>query len=81
MLAKPAQFPDGGNGVEAGLMLILERMQTGRFKVFSHLSDWMDEFRLYHRKSMPDGESKIVKLRDDRMDANRYGGMCLRVAG
>lgn len=75
MLANPAQFPDGGNGVEAGLMMILERMQTGRFKVFSHLSDWFDEFRLYHRK-----DGRIVKLRDDLLDATRYGVMCLRFA-
>ncbi len=25
-------------------------MQTGQFKVFKHLNDWWDEFRLYHRK-------------------------------
>ncbi len=80
MLSKQAQFPDGGNGVEAGLQFILERMQTGRFKVFSHLTEWFDEFRLYHRKTMPDGSSKIVKLRDDLMDATRYGVMCLRFA-
>jgi len=75
MLATQAQFPDGGNGVEAGVIAMLERMQTGRFKVFSHLEDWFDEFRLYHRK-----DGKIVKLRDDLLDATRYGMMCLRFA-
>ena len=40
----------GGNGVEAGLMEMLDRMQTGRLKVFAGLDDWMQEFRLYHRK-------------------------------
>ena len=31
-------------------MDMLDRMQTGRFKVFKHLNDWFEEFRLYHRK-------------------------------
>lgn len=25
-------------------------MESGRFKVFKHLNDWFEEFRLYHRK-------------------------------
>ena len=75
MLAQHATFPDGGNGVEAGIMEILTRMQSGRFKVFAHLSDWFEEFRMYHRK---DGE--IVKLRDDLMDATRYAVMMRRFA-
>lgn len=75
MAATHAQFPDGGNGVEAGLMAILQRMQTGRFKVFSHLEDWWSEFRLYHRK-----DGIIVKERDDLMDASRYMVMMLRIA-
>ena len=75
MLAVQASHPEGGNGVEAGLMEILERMQTGRFKVFSHLSDWWSEFRLYHRK-----DGKIVKERDDALDATRYAVMMLRYA-
>jgi len=29
---------------------MLERMQTGRLKVFSHLSQWFQEFNLYHRE-------------------------------
>ena len=36
--------------VEAGLMDMLQRMESGRFKVFKHLNDWWEEFRLYHRK-------------------------------
>lgn len=65
----------GGTSVEAGLMEILERMQSGRFKVFSHLEDWFGEFRLYHRDS-----GKIVKLDDDLLDSTRYGVMMLRHA-
>ena len=70
-----AQFDDGSVAVEAGLMQMLDRMQTGRFKVFRHLSEWFEEFRLYHRE-----DSKIVKLMDDLLSATRYGVMMLRYA-
>lgn len=75
MAAKHATFADGGNGVEAGVMQILQRMQSGRFKVFSHLEEWLAEFRMYHRK-----DGMIVKERDDLMDATRYAVMMLRIA-
>ena len=75
MLYKNAAFDDGSTGVEAGLMLILERMQTGRFKVFANCADWLDEFRLYHRD-----EGIVVKEYDDLMDATRYAIMNLRDA-
>ena len=65
----------GGNGVEAGVMDLLDRMLTGRFKVFSHLNDWFEEFRMYHRK-----DGKIVKLSDDLMSATRYANMMKRFA-
>ncbi len=66
---------EGGNGVEAGLMEMLDRMQTGRLKVAAHLNDWWEEFRLYHREN-----GKIVKVSDDLMSATRYGLMMLRFA-
>jgi phage terminase large subunit-like protein len=75
MLPEKATHEAGGNGVEAGLMEMLERMQTGRFKVFSHLTDWFEEFRLYHRK-----DGKVVKEYDDIMAATRYGVMMKRFA-
>ena len=75
MLPSHATHPDGGYGVEAGIMEILTRMQTGRFKVFAHLADWWSEFRLYHRK-----DGKIHKERDDIMDATRIAVMSLRFA-
>ena len=65
----------GGNGVEAGLMEMLDRMQTGRFKVFSNLDQFFEEFRLYHRK-----DGKGVKLMDDIISATRYGMMMKRFA-
>ena len=56
-------------------MDMLDRMKTGRFKVFSHLNDWFEEFRLYHRK-----DGKVVKLGDDLLTATRYALMMLRYA-
>lgn len=75
MLPMRATFLDGSSGVEAGLLEMLERLQTGRLKVFSHLVDWFEEFRLYHRK-----DGKVVKEADDLMSATRYGVMMLRCA-
>ncbi len=75
MLPERATFEDGGNGVEAGLMDMLERMQTGRFKVFSNCDDFFQEFRMYHRK-----DGKVVKKMDDILSAVRYGLMMKRKA-
>ena len=75
MLHERATHEDGGNGVEAGVLDMLARMQTGRWKVFRHLTDWLDEFRLYHRK-----DGKIVKERDDALSASRYAYMMRRFA-
>lgn len=75
MLPIRAQFEDGSNGVEAGITEMLTRMETGRFKVFSHLADWFEEFRLYHRK-----DGLIVKMGDDLMSATRYALMMRRFA-
>lgn len=62
-----------GRSVEAGILHILERMSTGRFMIFSHLSELFEELRLYHRK-----DGKIVKKFDDAMDAMRYAAMSAR---
>lgn len=75
MLPDKATFEDGGNGVEAGIMDMLDRMKTGRWKVFSNCIQWLEEFRLYHRK-----DGKIVKVRDDLISASRYALMMKRYA-
>jgi hypothetical protein len=75
MLPEHAQFPDGGISVEAGVLDMLDRMQTGRLKVAAHLADWFEEFRLYHREN-----GRIVKEYDDTLCATRYGLMMLRSA-
>lgn len=75
MLSERATFDGGGAGVEAGLMEMLDRMQTGRWKVFSTCGGWLEEFRLYHRV-----DGVIRKVKDDRISASRYGLMMLRHA-
>ena len=75
MLKERATFEDGSNGLEAGVTEMLIRMQTMRFRVFSHLNEWFEEFRLYHRK-----DGKIVKENDDILSSSRYAIMMLRKA-
>ena len=75
MLRGRATFEDGSNGVEAGIAEMLVRMQTMRLRVFAHLGDWFEEFRLYHRKN-----GLIVKEGDDLMAATRYALMMRRFA-
>jgi phage terminase large subunit-like protein len=57
----------GSNSVEEGLMAMLQSMEAGKFKVFSTLTDWFEEYRMYHRK-----DNKVVAIRDDLMSATRY---------
>jgi hypothetical protein len=75
MLPEKATFEDGGYGVEAGVIEMLDRMKTGRWKVFSTCGSWFGEFRLYHRE-----EGLIVKLNDDLLSASRYAYMMRREA-
>lgn len=75
MLSERATWEDGTNGVEVGVQDMLERMQTGRWKVFSTCQAWLSERRLYHRK-----DGQIVKKVDDVISASRYAYMMLRFA-
>ena len=65
----------GGNSIEEGLMAMIQVMENGKFKVFSTLPDWFEEFRMYHRKG-----GKVVALRDDLMSATRYAFQSQRFA-
>ena len=75
LTAGHATFEDGSMGVEAGLLEMLERMQSGRWKVFRHLADWFEEFRLFHRR-----DGRLVKREDDLLAASRYAMMMRRFA-
>lgn len=66
----------GGIGVEPGLLEMLTRMQTGRFKVFKTCSKFRQELRAYHR----DKNNLVVKINDDVISATRYAVMSLRHA-
>ena len=65
----------GGNSIEEGLMHILQLMENEKFHVFSTLSDWWEEFRMYHRKG-----GKVVPFKDDLMSATRYAVLSRRFA-
>lgn len=83
MLSVSARYDNkvgGGQPVEPVAMDILERMKTGRFKVFSHLHEWFEEFRMLHRKRSAVGESKIQPVKDDIMKATFYAKMMIRFA-
>lgn len=56
------------NAVSAGLRRCLRLMQGGELKVFSTLTYFKQEFRLYRR----DKKGKIVKKNDHLMDTMRY---------
>ncbi len=65
----------GSNSIEEGLMALLQAMEGDKFKVFSTLGDWFEEFRMYHRK-----QNKVVPFRDDLMSATRYAFQSQRFA-
>lgn len=75
MMPQHATFKEGGLSTEAGVMEMNTRMSTGKWKVAAHLSDWFEEYRLYHRK-----DGLIVKERDDLLSASRVGMMMRRYA-
>lgn len=72
----PGETEKGGpQPVEPIVNEILERMMTGRFKVFSNQPDWFEEKRSYHRK-----DGIIVPRRDDVLKATFYAVMMRRYA-
>lgn len=56
------------NNVEAGITAVYWLLSTGRLKVFSACTNWLDEYRLYRR----DEKGEIVKEHDHLMDATKY---------
>lgn len=75
MLPVHATWPDGGFSTEAGILEMQQRFETGKLKIARHLSDFFEEFRLYHRK-----DGVIVKERDDILSALRIAIMMKRYA-
>lgn len=56
------------NAVEAGFTEVWNLLVSGRLKIMASLSNWMREFRKYHRDDK--GSGKIVK-RDDHLVMRR----------
>jgi hypothetical protein len=56
--------------VEAGITEVWNLLVSGRLKVMASLTNWIREFRKYHRDDK--GSGKIVKRDDHMMDATRY---------
>ncbi len=75
MLPEHATWPDGSISTEAGIDEWDDREKTGRLKVASHLEEWLEERRFYHRK-----DGLIVKMNDDLMSATRIALMMKRFA-
>ena len=84
MLSRSARYPKargeteekgGPQPVEPIVDEMLERMATGRLKVFSTLPEWFEEKRSYHRK-----DGRIVDSRDDMLKATFYAVMMIRYA-
>ena len=65
----------GGQPQEPIIEMMEERMKAGRFKVFEHCHEFIDEFRSFHRK-----DGKVVNRRDDTLKAIMYAIMMLRYA-
>ena len=82
MLAEPATFEDGGNGVWVGIMELDNLFSTGRLKIVSCLFEVFEEIRQYHTKTSNSeaGKVEIVKVKDDLLDAIRYAYMMRRHA-
>ena len=64
------QLSPAENAVEAGITEVWNLLVSGRLKVMESLSNWLREFRKYHRDDK--GSGKIVKRDDHLMDATRY---------
>jgi hypothetical protein len=62
--------------IESGLLETLDRLSTGRLKIFRTLQHTLSEIRLYRR----DEKGRVVKKNDHLMDAMRYGVMKVSVA-
>jgi phage terminase large subunit-like protein len=61
--------PADKRSVNKGIYTVLQRMETGKLKIFSNLTKLMTELRMYSR----DDNGKVKKGNDHLMDAMRYG--------
>lgn len=82
MLGASARIHDdkgGGQSTEAIVNQMLERMHTGRLKVFPSMTVWLRQKKMYHRKQT--GTSSMInRINDDMIAASHYAVMMLRYA-
>lgn len=74
----PMAVGEKGSGnfkIEPGILAIDQRLQSGGLKVFKTCTQWLEEYRIYHRE-----EGKIHALEDDLMSATRYAHQSIRFA-
>lgn len=70
----------GGNSLEASIMDMYERFEEGSLKVFSTCLPFLEERRMYRRRTMENGKVVVVDIADDTICAVRYAHMMLRFA-
>lgn len=61
--------------VEGSILLMQNRFEKGKLKVFSTCGEFFEEYKMYHRK-----DGLIQKVRDDVLCMVRYGMMMIRFA-
>lgn len=71
-----AKTEEGSVRVEAGIVEVRQAMIEGKFRVFSHLSEWFKEKATYLYKE----DGSVTKERDDLLDATRYAYIMRRYA-
>ncbi len=80
LLDEHATWEAGGVSVNLGIVKMNAMFKNGQLRIFSDLHEAFEELRQYHTKTMPDGSAKIVKIKDDIIDAIRYAIMMKREA-
>jgi phage terminase large subunit-like protein len=74
-LSSHSTFKEGGFSTESGVMDMLSRMRSGRFKIAANITEWRVEAENWHRK-----DGLIVKEQDDLLSGTRQALMMLRYA-
>ncbi len=72
MLPMHATFKDGGYSFENGIAEMESRFATGRLLIASHLTEFFDEYRGYHRVN-----NLVHKVDDDLLSAFRV--LCMQI--
>jgi len=75
-----ASWEEGGNSVQRGIVEFNQMLAEGRLRIFNNLHEFFEEMRQYHTKTNPSGQTEIVKIKDDLLDAARYAYMMRRYA-